>query len=134
MQSIASFTFSYLILASSIFLALWGSLGLIEYLFGVSFIPLQNTAFPRGVQLLHWIGITATGWIYIAGYFARWSLTPFAMVVAYAVLATLCFIETIDFLTNRGRYLAMALEYAAYIGISFFLFRSRRMQSHFANL
>jgi len=134
MPAIASSVFSFLVLAASIFLAVWGSLGLIEYLFGVGPIRLQNPVFPDGVQLLHWIGITATGLIYLIGYYRRWQLTPFAMVVAYSVLATLCFVETMDFLTNRGRYVAMVLEYAAYIVISIYLFRSERMQTHFGRL
>jgi len=46
-------------------------------------------------------------------------------------MATVCLIETTTYLVHDARWLAMGLEYAAYIGIGLFLFRSAWAQAHF---
>ena len=132
MQSTASQLFSYILVAIAIVLTGWGALGFVEYLTGYApVVPLQNPAFPAGTQFLHWVLILLAGLVFLFGYFGRWRRTPEAMLVLYAMMAGLCFVQTFDFMTNPGRYLAMALEYAAYAAISLYLFRSERMKRRF---
>ena len=127
-----SLIFSYLLLLGALVMLVWGVLGFLEYLFGFApFLPLQNPTFPKGTQLLHWLLITSSGAIYLAGYFARWRYTPFAMVVIYAMLATLCAVETFDFMQNPGRYGSFVRECIMYVIISIYLFRSQRMRARF---
>ena len=128
----ASLVFSYLILFASSVLFGWGLLGMLEYLFGFApLMPLQNANFPAGTQLVHWILILGAGTTYLVGYFTRWKHTPFAMVVLFAMLATLCAIETFDFMTRPDRYSAYAREVTYYVIMSVFLLRSVRMRAHF---
>jgi len=132
MLPLASAAFSYLLIAIGIFMTAWGFLGFMEYLFRFApVMPLQNATFPSGTQFMHWLAILTSGIVFLVGYFTKWEYTPHAMVVIYAVMATLCFVQTFDFMTNEGRYRAMVLEYVAYIGISIYLFKSARMQEHF---
>lgn len=112
----------------------WGVLGLIEYIAPAASLGLQNANFPAGTQFLHFAAILATGAIFLGGYFGRWRQTPFATVVMYAVLATLCFIETVDFGAFGGgqtRFIVMGIEYVTYVGISIFLLRSKTMRQRF---
>lgn len=112
----------------------WGFLGLIEYFVPAASLGFQNANFPAGTQFLHFAAILATGAIFLGGYFKRWRHTPFAVVLMYAVLATLCFIETVDFGAFGGgqtRFIIMSIEYVTYLGISIFLFRSTTMRLRF---
>ena len=128
----ASTLFSYLILIASGVMFGWGVLGLLEYCFGFApLMPLQNPNFPPGTQLVHWIVIMSSGAVYLAGYFARWKYTPFAMVVLFAMLTTLCAVETFDFMTRPDRYSAYAREVTYYAIMATYLLRSRRMRAHF---
>jgi uncharacterized membrane protein YccC len=132
MTATASRIFSYVIVGISLFLSMWGLLGFLEYFWGYApLLPLQNPEFPQGTQFLHWLAISVSGLVFLAGYGTHWAYTPHAMVVIYAVMATLCFVQTFDFMTNPSRYLAMVVEYVAYLAIGIFLFRSRRMQQRF---
>ena len=127
-----SMVFSYFLLLAAFVMFAWGGLGFLEYFFGIApLMPLQNPTFPKGTQFLHWLLILASGSIYLIGYFARWRSTPFAMVIIYAMLATLCAVETFDFMTNPGRFGSFIFECIAYVGISIYLFHSQRMRSHF---
>lgn len=124
----------YLLLLISAVLIGWGVLGLLEYFFPSVVLGLQNENFPAGLQFLHFFSILVTGAIFIVGYFTRWRHTPFATVVMYAVLATLCFIETVDFEAFGGgptRFIPMVIEYIAYLGFSAYLLRSSTMRRHF---
>ena len=110
----------------------WGLLGLLEYCFGFApLMPLQNANFPPGTQLVHWIVILTTGSVYLIGYFTRWKHTPFAMVVLFSMLKTLCAIETFDFMTRPDRHSAYVREVTYYVLMSVFLLRSARMRAHF---
>lgn len=112
----------------------WGVAGLLEYSFSSIEIGLQNEKFPAGLQFLHFFSILVTGTVFIVGYIKRWRYTPFATVVLYAVLATLCFIETVDFEAFGGgptRFIPMTVEFIAYIGFSAYLLRSPVMHRHF---
>lgn len=128
----ASQAFSYLFLLYSIFMLLWGALGFAEYLVGrPMLVPLQNPNFPAGTQLLHWLLIIACGLSYVTGYSLRWRYTPFAMTIIFAMLASMCFIQTFDFMTRPDRYIAFAIECVMYIVLSQYLFRSRLMKQRF---
>ena len=70
----------------------------------------------------------------MTGYFLRWRFTPLAMIVIYAALATLCAIETFDFMGNPSRYGDFARECTYYVLISIYLVRSRRMRERFGQI
>lgn len=124
--------FSYLFLLYSVFMLLWGVLGFAEYFVGSPMIvPLQNPNFPAGTQLLHWLLISACGLSYVIGYSLRWRYTPFAMAIIFAMLASMCFIQTFDFMTRPDRYIAFAIECFMYIALSRYLFRSKLMRQRF---
>lgn len=114
----------------------WGVLGLVEYFFPNVSLGLQDANFPAGTQFLHFAAILVTGVIFLGGYFARWSKTPFATMTMYAVLATICFIETVDcgaFGGGPTRFVPMGIEYVTYVGISIFLLRSQTMRQRFSS-
>lgn len=130
----ASLLVSVLILLAATVMFGWGVLGMLEYFTGwAPLMPLQNANFPSGTQLVHWILILGSGGTYLVGYFTKWRPTPYVMVVWYAMLPTLCAIETFDFMTRPDRYSAYAREVAYYIGFGTFLLRSRRMKDHFGH-
>ena len=125
----------YLLVAVSGILVVWGLLGLLEYVVPILGIGLQNGNFPPGLQFLHFFSILVTGAVFIAGYRARWRPTPFVTITMYAVLATICFIETVDFGAFGGgpeRFAVMLIEYAVYVGLSAYLLRSTTMRRHFS--
>ena len=128
--------FPHLLVLMHAVLVGWGVLGLIEYIAPAASLGLQNANFPAGTQFLHFAAIMATGGIFVGGYFRRWRHTPFATVLMYAVLATLCFIETVDFGAFGGgqtRFIVMGIEYVTYVGISIFLLRSKTMRQRFSS-
>ncbi|MEM8688660.1 MAG: hypothetical protein AAGF81_15115 [Pseudomonadota bacterium] len=59
---------------------------------------------------------------------------PAAMVVLFAGLATLCAIQTFDFMENQGRYGDFARECAYYILMSIYLVRAKRMREYFGEI
>ena len=124
----------YLLLLISAVLCVWGALGLLEYFVPAIALGLQNEKFPAGLQFLHFFSILLTGAVFIVGYLKRWRATPFATVLMYAVLATLCFIETVDFEAFGGeptRFIPMTIEYVAYVCFSAYLLGSSAMRRHF---
>jgi hypothetical protein len=130
-----STVFSYLLLCAGAVMLSWGILGFLEYFFGIApLMKLQNPTFPPGTQFIHWLLITLSGSVYLLGYFLKWKYTPLAMIVIYAMLATMCFIQTFDFMTNPSRYTDFARECIFYVIISAYLVRSRRMQTHFGRI
>lgn len=133
-MKILSKIFSYLLLLYAVGMLIWGVLGFIEYLLGlVIIVPLQNPTFPAGTQFVHWTLITACGAIYLYGYFYKWKFTPYAMTTIFAMLATMCTIQTFDFMTEEWRYQSYVNEIIMYILISYYLFRSKLMRLHFGN-
>jgi hypothetical protein len=119
-----------------VFLAMlaWAVLGSIENVTGLALVvPLQNPDFPAGTQFIHWVLAVSSSATFVFGYALRWQRTPIVMVVLFAMLTTLCFIETFDFMTSDSRYLALALECAAYILIGAYLLNSDRLGSRFAS-
>lgn len=134
-SALASQAMTYAIIALAVFMLGWGVLGMLEYLTGASpVMALQNPTFPPGTQFLHWVLITAFGAVFLIGYATRWHLTPFAVVVLFAMLATMCFIQTFDFMTNSYRFAAFALECVLYLAIATYLLRSERMRSWFGQV
>lgn len=127
--------FSYLMVFAAAVLFGWGILGFLEYFTGLApLMPLQNPTFPSGTQFVHWLLVTVAGSVFLAGYFSRWSYTPIAMMVLYASLATLCAIETFDFMVNPSRYADFARECFYYIVMSIYLVRSKRMRGRFGQI
>lgn len=125
----------YLLVLVKAALLVWGALGLVEYLAPSLAVGLQNPNFPPGTQLLHWILILLTGLIFLLGFALRWTYTPFATITMYATLATLCFVETVDFQAFGGgvtRYYVMSAEYLLYLALSAYLLRSTQIQARFS--
>lgn len=132
MMKIASLIYSYILLASSVVFCFWGTFGFIEYFSGRPIlIALQNPNFPAGTQFIHWVLVSLKGFVFLGGYLKRWKYTPNVMVVIYASLATMCFIQTFDFMTRDDRYISYVGELTSYTIASIYLFRSKRMQGHF---
>ena len=112
----------------------WGFLGLLEYFIPSISLGLQNGEFPAGLQFLHFFAILITGVIFVFGYFTHWRHTPYATISMYMVLATLCFIETIDFGAFGGgttALLIMTLEFTLYLVLSVYLLRSPTIHHRF---
>lgn len=125
----------YLLLLISALLTAWGALGLLEYLSPSVSLGLQNPNLPAGTQFLHFFAILLTGLVFLFGYYFRWPPTPFATVTMYAVLAALCFVETVDFRAfgdGAARFLPMSVEYAVYVALGFYLLKSPAMQRRFS--
>jgi hypothetical protein len=55
------------------------------------------------------------------------------MAFAYAFMAVVCVIETFWFLTGVGRFVAMALEFTAYVGIVVLLRRLPSFVNRFSS-
>lgn len=112
----------------------WGVLGLLEYVYPALGLGLQNENFPGGLQFLHFLAIALTGTIFVFGYLGRWPHTPHATITMYAVLATLCFVETVDFGAFGGGATGVGImlaEFALYIGLSTYLIRSPFIRQRF---
>jgi hypothetical protein len=126
--------FIYVLLTVKGMLLFWGVLGFVEYFVPTAKFGLQDSNFPAGVQFLHWLLISSTGIIFIFGYLKRWRHTVFVTITLYATLATLCFVETVDFNAFGGgdrRFFIMAVEYMLYIILSTYLFRSTQIRLRF---
>lgn len=122
------------LLVFSFGLLCWGGLGLLEYAFPALTLGLQDSNFPPGLQFIHFFAITLTGSIFLFGYLKRWPPTPHATITMYAMLATICFIETMDFGAFGGgptAVMIMTVEFALYVGLSAYLLRSGAMRRHF---
>ncbi|MCH2038660.1 MAG: hypothetical protein MK137_08735, partial [Rickettsiales bacterium] len=122
------------LLAIKIFLLVWGIFGFLEYYNPSLEFGLQNAPFPKGVQFLHWFLLVITGASFTLGFLLRWKYTPFMTVIMYAMLATLCFIETVDFEAFGGgamRFVIMAGEYVVYVLISMYLMQSQKVKERF---
>lgn len=119
---------------TKILLIIWGVLGFTEYFFPAANFGLQDSNFPKGTQFLHWLLIVLTGSIFAIGFLYRLRFTVFATITMYATLATLCFIETVDFNPFGGgtrRYFIMSAEFILYIILSVFLLKSNEVKKHF---
>ena len=114
-----------LLLLVHVFLLAWALAGLADWLLPRTPWPeVSNPLFPRWVLLLQWLFILATAAVFLLGYALRWRHMPVAVAVGYAAMAAPCALETTVYLQHAFRYPAMAIEYAAYLLILWFLFRS----------
>jgi hypothetical protein len=121
------------LLAVHAVLVLWGAAGLAELAGPVpSWAAVANPELPGGVLVVHWLAMLGAGSVFVIGYLVRWPATPAAMVVAYAVLATVCAVETFGYLTGEFRFLNMAAEYTAY-GVLIVLLHKGPLKATFAN-
>lgn len=120
-----------LLLATTVMLV-WGLAGFFEYFTRITpFIKLQNSAYPNGVQFVHWLLITLTGVVFLIGYTTKWKWTPFVMVLLFSNLAVLCTIETFDFMSDQWSFSAYTTEILLYIIHSIFLLKSTLSKLHF---
>lgn len=121
-----------LLLIASTGMLIWGVAGFSEYFTGIKpFIKLQNTAYPNGVQFVHWLLIALAGGIFLVGYSNKWKWTPFVMVLLFSNLAVLCTIETFDFMSEQWSFTAYFSEIALYVLHSTFLLFSALSKSRF---
>ncbi len=126
--------FIYVLLVLKGMMVVWGVLGFTEYFIPSTEYGLQDPNFPAGVQFLHWLLISLTGTIFVLGFLKRWRCTPFVTIMMYATLATLCFVETVDFDAFGGgerRFFIMFVEYILYIALSTYLLRSTQVRQRF---
>lgn len=114
----------WLLLAVHVGLGLWAVLGVAEFA-APETLPfgLDNPLFPPWLQSLHWAAIaTGSATFLVLRFRAPWLLAP-GMALAYGFMAAVCLVETLGYLEHPGRYVDMALEYAAYVAIVYFLSR-----------
>ena len=122
----------FLVIANAI-LIVWGLAGFFEYFTGIKpLIHLQNSAYPGGVQFMHWLLISLTGGTFIIGYLTHWSLTPFAMILLFSNLAVLCTIQTFDFMSEQWSLGAYISELIFYLLTSLFLVYATVSKTHFS--
>lgn len=114
-------------------LLVWAVAGLAEWLAPqVPWPRVSNGLFPRWLLLLHWIAVLLAAAIFLVGYAVRWRLTPKAMIPAYGLMAVVCVIETFWFLQHPLRFVAMALEFSAYVVIPIALHRVTSLAARFS--
>lgn len=103
-------------------LLVWALVGMVELVSArVPWPKVSNVAFPPWLLLVHWLAVLGGSGVFVGGYLARWRHTPGALAIAYALMAAVCVIETFGFLTGTRRFVAMALELSAYLGILWLL-------------
>lgn len=134
-MKLSSKLYMSLLLIATTGMLIWGLAGFFEYFTGITpFIKLQNSAYPNGVQFVHWLLITLTGACFLIGYIAKWKWTPFVMVLLFSNLAVLCTIETFDFMSDQWSFSAYATEMLLYVVHSVFLLKSSLSQSRFKHI
>lgn len=125
--------FGYLLVLIHIFLLLWSIGGVIELLSSdVPWTPYTNLDFPRWLLPIHWGSVLITSTGFLIGYFTGWSKTPEFMLAAYAMLFTICVIESFGFMTSSAKYFAMAAELVTYTVILALLFKHKYFIDYFA--
>lgn len=113
-------------------LVLWAAVGLIEWRLPTTPWPaISNPKLPPGILLLQWLLVLVTAGIFIAGFVLHWRFTPLAMAVGYAAMASLCGLQTFNYLDHSTKFFDMTLEYAAYLLILLFLFRAPAARRRF---
>lgn len=122
----------YVLLVWATIMLLWGTLGGLEYLTGLTLIaPFQNSAYPSTVQLVHWVLITLTGGSYLLGFFTKWKYTPILMALLFSNLAVLCTIETFDFMSEQWSVSYYITEMSFYALTASFLILNSTSKQHF---
>lgn len=114
------------------YLALWATVGLIEWFTDtVPWPRVSNPLFTAQILMMHWLLIGFAGYGFLAAWFARWRYTPELVALAYLGLATGCAIETFGYLVHDTKFVDMALEYATYVAILVLLYRAPFMRRRF---
>lgn len=107
-------------------LLLWSAGGFLEMILTkVPWRPFTNPEFPFWVLMIHWSSVLFASVSFLYGYFAKWDKTPQIMAVAYGFMSSVCVIETLGYMTGRGKYIAMAAEFLTYSVILLLLFKNR---------
>jgi hypothetical protein len=110
----------------------WAAVGLAEWIVvEVPWPAITNPLFPRWLLLPHWLAVLGASALFLLGYTRRWQKTPALLIPAYAFMAAICAVETFFFLTHSLRYVAMVLEYVAYVLILLALYRVPRFVRRF---
>jgi F0F1-type ATP synthase assembly protein I len=133
-MDIVSRIYLVILVAWSAVMLVWGLAGFIEYFTGITpIIKLQNSAYPGGLQFVHWLLISLTGGTFLIGYLTHWSLTPFAMILLFSNLTVMCTIQTFDFMSDQWSLNAYIGELIFYLATSLFLIYSAVSKSHFSS-
>ncbi len=124
----------YLLAGIHTYLAIWSLGGFAEWIFhDVPWKPFSNPDFPRWVLFFHWTSIGFASTVFLYGYFTRWWRTPKYVTIGYGMMAAVCVVETFWFMTSESKYLAMGLEFTAYILILILLYHARFYNAHFSS-
>lgn len=122
----------YALVVIHLFLIIWSTGGIIELIsLKVPWTPYTNQDFPQWLLPVHWGSVIITSVGFIVGYFTRWSWLPQFMLAAYSMLFTICVIETLGFMTNSTKYIAMVAEFVAYAVILILLFKHKYFINYF---
>lgn len=122
----------YLLIVIHGFLLLWAAGGFLEMILPkVPWKPFTNPDFPTWVLVIHWSSVLFASVSFLYGYFAQWSKTPQVMTVAYSLMALVCVIETVGYMTSKTKYLAMGAEFLTYTVILLLLFKNRYFVDYF---
>lgn len=132
-MDIVSRIYFVILVAWSAIMLVWGLAGFFEYFTGITpVIKLQNSAYPAGLQFVHWFLISLTGGTFLIGYLTHWSWTPFAMILLFSNLTVMCTIQTFDFMSDQWSLNAYIGELIFYLATSLFLIYSAVSKSHFS--
>lgn len=122
----------YILLMINLFLWSWSMGGMLEWLLPeVPWRPYSNPDFPKGILFFHWTAVIVASSGFLYGYFSRWKFTPNFMFLGFGLMASMCVIETFGYMTSETKYVAMGLEFAAYIVILFILHNAAFRSCHF---
>lgn len=101
----------------------WAATGMAELLFSrVPWPRISNPLFSDQMLLTQWLLSLGAALIFLFGLALGWRNMPVALAVCYAAMAAVCAYQTFFILENDSRFIAMAVEYAAYVAIVTFLF------------
>lgn len=107
----------------------WAATGMAELLFSrVPWPRISNPLFSDQMLLTQWLLSLAAALIFLLGLALGWRNMPVALAVCYAAMAAVCAYQTFFILENDSRFIAMAVEYAAYVAIVTFLFSTAHRQ------
>src|SRR6056297_381464 len=132
-MDIVSRIYFVILVAWSAIMLVWGLAGFFEYFTGITpVIKLQNSAYPGGLQFVHWFLISLTGGTFLIGYLTHWSWTPFAMILLFSNLTVMYTVQTFDFMSDQWSLNAYIGELIFYLATSLFLIYSAVSKSHFS--
>lgn len=119
----------WLLIGVHLVLAGWGVVGLVELFSGsVPWPRVSNELFSSRMLLMQWVLVLLTAFVFLAGYAAGWPRMPVMLAIMYLILALVCAYQTFFILEHDSRFVAMGVEYIAYIAILAFLFNAPVVQ------